>query len=51
MKRGIAKYVALLRCLLESQGRASMTCWTISTLASTRVEVSRDDYEFHHGIA
>jgi hypothetical protein len=39
-----------LQHLSESQVRALMTCWDVTTLTSTRVEVGRDCYEFYRGI-
>jgi hypothetical protein len=51
MKRDVAKNVALLWHLSESQARASTTRWIVSTLASAWVEVGRDHYGFHRGIA
>jgi hypothetical protein len=51
MKRDVVEYVALLRHRSESQGWASMTCWIVATLASTRVKARRDCYGFCRGIA
>jgi hypothetical protein len=51
MKRDVIEDVALCDTCQRNKAEHQQPAENVATLASTRVEVGRDCYEFHHGIA